>query len=204
MIISRHRPDPSAFPRLIFFVNAALPALLLGWDTLNNRLGANPQEYLIRTTGMLTLILLVATLTIRPLVTVSGQPGIMKVRRMAGLFTFFYGSLHALSYAWFDKELNLPLIITDLLRRPFIFLGMFAFILLAPLAATSTHAMIRRLGGRRWKMLHRAIYASAIAAAIHYYLLVRADKQLPLAFAAAILLLLLWRGRAWTRRIGAV
>jgi sulfoxide reductase heme-binding subunit YedZ len=128
----------------------------------------------------------------------------MKVRRMAGLFTFFYGSLHALSYAWFDKELNLPLIITDLLRRPFIFLGMFAFILLAPLAATSTHAMIRRLGGRRWKMLHRAIYASAIAAAIHYYLLVRADKQLPLAFAAAILLLLLWRGRAWTRRIGAV
>ena len=204
MSASRHRPDPTAFPRLLFLVNAALPALLLAWDALNDRLGSNPQEYLIRTTGMLTLILLVVTLSISPLVKMSGQPGIMKVRRLAGLFTFFYGSLHSLSYAWFDKDLNLPLIMTDLLRRPFIFLGMFAFILLVPLAVTSTQAMVRRLGGRRWKMLHRAIYASAIAGATHYYLLVRADKQLPLAFAGAILLLLLWRGRAWSRRIGAV
>jgi sulfoxide reductase heme-binding subunit YedZ len=202
MIITRHRPDSSLYPRLLFFVNAALPALLLGWDTLNERLGTNPQEYLIRTTGMLTLILMVVTLTISPLVKLTRQPAIMKVRRMAGLFTFFYASLHALSYSWFDKELDLGLIITDLLRRPFIFLGMAAFILIVPLALTSTNRMVRLLGGRRWKMLHRIVYASAIAGSIHYYLLVRADKRLPLVFAASILLLLVWRWRGWSRRIG--
>lgn len=204
-MFTRQRPDPSLFPRLLFFVNAALPALLLGWDSFNGRLGTNPQEYLIRTTGMLTLILMTATLTISPLVKITRSPALlpmMKVRRMAGLFTFFYAALHALSYSWFDKELDVRLIVADLLRRPFIFLGMFAFILLVPLAITSTKRMVRRLGGRRWNLLHRLVYLSAIAASVHYYLLVRADKLLPLAFATTIFLLLLWRGRDWSRRIG--
>lgn len=190
-----------AFLRLLFIVNAAVPSLLLGWDAARGHLGANPPEYLIRTTGMLTLILLVVTLSITPLMRWSHTPALIQVRQLAGLFTFFYACLHALAYSWFDKDLDLGLIVTDVLRRPFILLGMAAFTLMIPLAATSTRAMVRKLGGRNWKRLHRAIYLIAGAGSIHYYLLVRADKRLPLAFGLVIALLLLWRVREAVRNL---
>ncbi|NDD63105.1 MAG: sulfoxide reductase heme-binding subunit YedZ [Acidobacteria bacterium] len=185
--------DSPQFLRLLFIVNAAIPSVLLGWDTARGHLGANPPEYLIRTTGMLTLVLLVVTLSITPLMRWSLTPALIQVRRVAGLFTFFYACLHALAYSWFDKDLNPGLIVTDVLRRPFILLGMAAFTLMVPLAATSTRAMVRKLGGRNWKRLHRAIYLIAGAGVIHFYLLVRADKRIPLAFGLVIVFLLLWR-----------
>lgn len=192
MIARRLHPSPD-FLRLLLFTNAAIPALLLGWDTLRGQLGSNPQEYLIRTTGMLTLIFLTGTLTVTPLLRLTGIGALINLRRMAGLFTFFYGCLHALSYSWFDKDLDPGRIISDVWQRPFIFLGMFAFLSMIPLALTSTRASIRRLGGGSWKRLHRLIYPAAGAAVIHYYLLVRADKQLPIVFGLLIAGLLIWR-----------
>lgn len=183
------------FLRLLLVVNAGVPMLLLGYDTARGQLGTNPPEYLIRTTGMLTLILMVITLTITPAMRWTATPALIQVRRLAGLFTFAYASLHAVAYSWFDKALDPSLILTDLVRRPFILLGMTAFAILIPLAATSTHGMVRRIGGRNWKRLHRLVYLAAMAGAIHYYLLVRADKRLPLAFGLVIAGLLLWRAR---------
>lgn len=183
-------PDYAA---LLLLVNAAMPAILLGWDATQGRLGSNPQEFAIRTTGMLTLVCLMATLMVTPLRRLLKMPGLIRLRRMAGLFTFFYGCLHLLSYSWFDKELVPESIIADTLQRPFIFLGMAGFALMVPLAVTSTNRMVKRMGGQRWVRLHRAVYLTAIAGVIHYYLLVRADKRMPLAFAAALCLLLGYR-----------
>jgi sulfoxide reductase heme-binding subunit YedZ len=185
----------NGYPRLLFFVNATIPALLLGLDTMRGRLGTNPPEYLIRTTGMLTLIFVAVTLSIRPAMKLSGIAVLIRLRRMAGLFAFFYGCLHALSYSWFDKGFNFGAIFSDVRQRPFIFLGMFAFLAMMPLAITSTRGMVKRLGGRRWKIVHRTIYAIAIAGSAHYYLLVRADKQIPVAFGVVIACLLIWRLR---------
>jgi len=198
------------FLRLLLVVNAGIPMLLLGFDTARGQLGTNPPEHLIRTTGMLTLIMLVITLTITPAMRWTSTPALIQVRRLAGLFTFAYAGLHAAAYSWFDKNLDPGLILTDLVRRPFILLGMTAFAILVPLAATSTHGMVRQLGGRNWKRLHRLIYLAAIAGTIHYYLLVRADKRLPLTFGLVIAGLLLWRvrrtsrsGRSQSRLVGS-
>ncbi len=185
--IRRLIPDYQA---LLLFVNASIPALLLGWDAARGQLGTNPQEFAIRTTGMLTLICLVVTLAITPLRLTLQMPVLIRLRRMAGLFAFFYGCLHLLAYSWFDKELSLGAIVADSLQRPFIFLGMLAFLLMAPLAATSTNRMVQRLGGQKWRRLHRAVYPAAGAAALHYYILVKADTRLPLAFAGLLAILL--------------
>jgi sulfoxide reductase heme-binding subunit YedZ len=117
----------------------------------------------------------------------------VKFRRMMGLFAFFYGTLHLLTYVWFDKAFNFAAIVHDVGKRRFIFLGMFAYLLMVPLAITSTNKMVKRLGGKRWTTLHKAVYVSAVSGVLHYYLLVKADVRKPLAFAAGLAVLLGYR-----------
>ncbi|MBX3278043.1 MAG: sulfoxide reductase heme-binding subunit YedZ [Acidobacteria bacterium] len=181
------------FARLLVFVNAAVPFALLLWDWRHAELGANPLEFVTHTTGMLALIFLTLSLAVTPLRKAAGQPWLIRLRRMIGLYAFFYAALHLLAYVWFDKTFSLGAIIDDTARRPYITLGMFAFFLLVPLAVTSTNRMVKLLGGARWNRLHRAVYIAAIAGVAHYYLLVKADTRKPVAFAIVIGALLVYR-----------
>jgi sulfoxide reductase heme-binding subunit YedZ len=181
------------FAKLAVFVNAAVPVTLLLWDAYHHRLGANPQEFALHTTGTLTLVFLLLSLAVTPLRKVLGLPWMVQFRRMLGLYAFFYGCLHLLAYTWFDKGFGFRAIAEDTLKRPFIFLGMLAFLIMVPLAVTSTSKMVKRMGGRRWNLLHRTVYLAAIAGVLHYYLLVKADTRIPLAFAAVLVLLLAYR-----------
>jgi sulfoxide reductase heme-binding subunit YedZ len=181
------------FSKLLVFVNSAVPCALLGWDAYHHRLGANPQEFILHTTGTLALVFLCLSLAVTPLRKALGLPWLIRFRRMLGLFAFFYACLHLLAYTWFDKAFKLGAIIEDTLKRPFIFLGMFAFLLLVPLAITSTNKMVKRLGGRRWNRLHKLVYVAAISGVIHYYLLVKADTRIPLAFGFVLAALIGYR-----------
>ena len=142
---------------------------------------------------MLTLVFLSLTVAITPLRQIFGFNSLVKFRRMLGLFAFFYGSLHLLTYVWFDRLFNLVSVATDVVQRPFILLGMTAFLLMLPLAITSTNKMVKRLGGKRWARLHRLVYLAAIAAVVHFWMLVKSDIRLPLTFAFIILFLLGYR-----------
>lgn len=181
------------FAKTAVFVNAAVPVFLLAWDAYHHRLGANPQEFVLHTTGTLTLVFLLLTLAVTPLRKVLGLPWMVQFRKMMGLYAFFYGCLHLLAYTWFDKGFAFRTIAEDTLKRPFIFLGMFAFVLMVPLAVTSTSKMVKRLGGRKWNRLHKLIFPAAIAGVLHYYLLVKVDVSLPLAFGAALIVFLGYR-----------
>ncbi len=181
------------FAKLAVLVNAAVPASLLFWDAYHHRLGTNPPEFVLHTTGTLTLVFLLLSLAVTPLRKVLGLPWMVQFRRMLGLFAFFHGCLHLLAYTWFDKAFNLRAIATDTIKRPFIFLGMLGFLILVPLAVTSTNKMIKRLGGRRWNRLHKMVYVAAISGVLHYYLLVKADTRIPLAFGAVLIALLAYR-----------
>ena len=181
------------FSKFVLFTNALVPLAMLLWDLYQKRVGANPLEFMTRTTGMLTLIFLTITLAVTPLRQITGLNWLVKFRRMLGLFAFFYGFLHLLTYIWFDRYFNLKSIPGDVATRPFIALGMLAFFLMVPLAITSTNKMIKRLGGKRWKRLHKLIYAASIAGALHFWLLVKSDARLPLTFAFVVLLLLAHR-----------
>src|SRR5215203_1692074 len=138
------------FPKTIVFINSLIPLALLLWDLYHKRVGPNPLEFATRTTGMLTLIFLSLTIAVTPLRKIFDINWLVKVRRMLGLFAFFYGTLHLLTYVWFDRLFNLISVGQDVIKRPFILAGMTAFLLMAPLAITSTNKMIKRLGGKRW------------------------------------------------------
>ncbi|MDT7777500.1 MAG: methionine sulfoxide reductase heme-binding subunit [Acidobacteriota bacterium] len=181
------------FYKLVVFVNALVPLALLAWDWRRGQAGANPLDFVTRTTGTLTLVFLVLTLAITPLRKVSGVQWLVRLRRMLGLYAFFYGSLHLLTYVWFDKAFDFSAIVQDVVRRWFILVGMVAFFSMVPLAITSTDKMIKRLGGKRWQKLHRLTYLSAAAAVIHFYLLVKSDIRKPLLFASLVGLLLGYR-----------
>jgi sulfoxide reductase heme-binding subunit YedZ len=186
------------------FVLCLCPLFALGWQALHNGLGANPIEYITHFTGDWTLQFLVITLAITPLRKLLGWPSLIRFRRMLGLFAFFYGSLHFLTYIWLDKFFDLPEIWKDVIKRPFITAGFLAFVSMVPLAITSTKGWIRRLGGARWQMLHRLVYVSAVAGVVHYYWLVKSDVRLPLAYAAALGVLLLYRILAKLRQPSSV
>ncbi len=193
------------FLKLLVIVNCAVPAALLGWDAWHHRLGANPQEFLLHTTGTLTLVFLALSLSVTPLRKALALPWMIQFRRMLGLCAFFHGVLHLLAYTWFDKAFDFTVIVQDTVKRPFIFLGMLSFLLMVPLAATSTNRMVKRLGGQRWNRLHKAAYVAAIAGVLHYYLLVKADITKPLGFGIVIAVLLAFRilnryFPAWTQR----
>ena len=181
------------FYKVAVFVNALVPLALLGWDWRRGQLGANPLDFVTRTTGTLTLVFLVLTLAVTPLRKLTGAQWLVRLRRMVGLYAFFYGSLHFLCYVWFDKAFDLPGIAQDVARRWFILVGFLAFTSMVPLAVTSTDKMIKRLGGKRWQKLHRLTYLSAAAGVFHYYLLVKSDVRKPLAFAAIVGVLLGYR-----------
>lgn len=181
------------FAKSIVFVNSAIPLALLLWDLYRKQVGPNPLEFATRTTGMLTLVFLSLTVAITPLRRIFGLNSLVKFRRMIGLFAFFYGSLHLLTYIWFDRLFNLVSVAGDVVQRPFILVGMTAFLLMLPLAITSTNKMVKRLGGKRWARLHRVVYLAAIAGVVHFWMLVKSDIRLPLTFGFIILFLLGYR-----------
>ena len=181
------------FPKLVILINSLIPLALLLSDLYRNRVGPNPLEFATRTTGMLTLIFLCLTLAVTPLRKIFGVNALVKFRRMLGLFAFFYGSLHLLTYVWFDRQFKLLSTVQDVAQRPFILLGMTAFVLMVPLALTSTNRMVKRLGGKRWARLHRLVYVAAIAGVVHFWMLVKSDTSLPLTFGFIVLFLLAYR-----------
>lgn len=185
-------PD-AKFSKMLVFVNSLVPLALLLWDAAHKHLGANPLEFATRTTGMLTLVFLLISLAVTPLRKLTSWQWLGRHRRMLGLFAFFYGFLHLMTYVWFDKFFNLKAAGQDILNRPFIAVGMAAFFIMIPLAATSTNKMVKRLGGKRWNRLHKAAYLAAALGALHYYMLVKADTRLPLTLAAVLALLLGYR-----------
>jgi sulfoxide reductase heme-binding subunit YedZ len=156
-------------------------------------LGANPIEKITHATGDWTLRFLLITLAITPLRKLLGVPWLIRFRRMLGLFAFFYACLHFTTYIWLDKFFNLHEMLVDVAKRKFITLGFTAFVLLIPLALTSTAASIRWLGGKRWQALHRLIYVSAVAGVIHYLWLVKADIRKPLIYGGILAVLLSYR-----------
>jgi methionine sulfoxide reductase heme-binding subunit len=184
------------FTRFVIFVNALVPATLLAWDAYHRKLGANPIEFATRATGVLTLIFIFITLAVTPLRKLTGANWLIKFRRMLGLYAFFYGFLHLATYVWFDKFFGAREIFEDVWARPFITVGMASFLLLVPLALTSTNGMIKRLGGKRWAKLHKLTYVAAIGGVVHYWMGVKADTTIPLAFAVVLALLL---GYRWVR-----
>lgn len=160
-------------------------------------LGANPIEKITHATGDWTLRFLLITLAITPLRKLLGVPALIKFRRMFGLFAFFYACLHFTTYIWLDKFFNLHEMWLDIAKRKFITVGFTAFVLLIPLALTSTAWSIRRLGGKRWQSLHRLIYVSAVAGVIHYLWLVKRDIRKPLIYGAILAILLAYRAVVW-------
>jgi sulfoxide reductase heme-binding subunit YedZ len=185
----------------VFFLGL-VPLGMLVWRALTGNLGANPVEFIQHATGDWTLRFLIFTLSITPLRKLLKVPELIRFRRMLGLFAFFYACLHFLTYLGPDQSFDLAAIWKDVAKRPFITVGFAAFVLLIPLALTSTAGWIRRLGGRRWQMLHRAIYISAICGVIHYYWLVKSAVLRPLTYAAIVVVLLLWRLGDWFLRRG--
>jgi sulfoxide reductase heme-binding subunit YedZ len=184
------------FTRFLLFTNGLVPAALLAWDAYHGKLGANPIEFATRATGVLTLVFLFVTLAVTPLRKLTGANWLVKLRRQVGLYAFFYGCLHLLTYVWFDKFFAVRDIAEDVWARPFITIGMASFLLLVPLAATSTNGMIKRLGGKRWATLHKLAYVASVGGVIHFYMGVKADTTTPILFAVALALLL---GYRWVR-----
>ena len=181
------------FSKFVIFINALVPLALMLWDVYHKRVGANPLEFVTRTTGMLTLVFLILALAVTPVRTITRLNWLVRFRRMLGLFAFFYGFLHLMTYIWFDRFFNLKSVPGDVVSRPFIALGMLAFFLMTPLAITSTDKMIKRLGGKRWSMLHKLVYVAGIAGVLHFWLLVKSDTRLPVTFAFVLALLLAFR-----------
>ena len=179
--------------KIAIFVLCLAPLGVLLWRGTHGGLGANPIEFITHATGDWTLRFLVLTLAVTPVRKLLGRPQLVRFRRMLGLFAFFYGCLHLLTYVWLDKFFDVSAMLADVAKRRFITVGFTAFVLLVPLAVTSTAGWIRRLGGRRWQALHRLIYVSAAAAVVHYYWLVKSDIRLPLFYGALVAMLLLWR-----------
>jgi sulfoxide reductase heme-binding subunit YedZ len=187
------KEDDLQFARLLVLVNAAVPATLLGWDAWHHNLGANPVNFAILTTGMLTLIFLLLTLAVTPLRKITRLNWIIFSRRTLGLYAFFYGSLHFFIFFSLDRSFSVSDTLSEMIKRKYLLVGITGLLVMVPLAVTSTNAMIKRLGGKRWRALHRLAYLAAIAGVIHYYMQVKADVRRPLVFAAVLTILLGYR-----------
>jgi len=175
------------------FLVCLIPMGELVWRMYRQDLGANPVEYITHETGVWALRFLAITLAISPVRRLLRWPELIRYRRMMGLFAFFYAWMHFMTYVVLDKMFDLPEMTKDILKRPFITIGLLALVLMIPLAITSTAGWIRRLGGANWQRLHRLVYASALAGVIHYYWLVKSDVRHPLTYAGIIGALLLAR-----------
>jgi sulfoxide reductase heme-binding subunit YedZ len=177
---------------------ALVPLAFLVYRALNNDLGANPIETINRYTGDWVLRFLLITLAVTPLRRLTGWNGLLRYRRMLGLFAFFYACVHFLSWAWLDQYFVLADIVQDVAKRPYITVGFASFLMLIPLALTSTNAMIRRLGAKRWQQLHRLVYLIGIGGVVHFLWLVKSDIREPLVYGAVLALLLGFR--LWGKR----
>ena len=194
-------PAPLARIKLAVFLLALLPLGRLLWAAWTGDFGPNPVEFVQRWTGSWTFNFLLLTLCITPLRVWTQWHWLLRLRRMLGLFTFFYATLHFLSFIGFDHSFAVDAIARDIFKRPFVTVGFAAFVLLIPLAVTSNQWAIRNLGGRRWQELHRSVYLIGILAAVHYFWLVKATALLwPLAYAVALAFLLGWRVRERRRK----
>ncbi len=181
------------FNKIFISLNALIPLAFLGYDGWFGQLSANPVEFFLRTTGVLTLVFLIVTLSVTPLRKAFGWNGLIKYRRMLGLYAFFYGVVHLVTYSIFDKRLDISAIAGDVWQRPFIAIGMLAFAMLVPLAATSTNGMIKRLGGKNWTKLHKLTYPAAILGVIHFWMIVKSDIFYPVLFGLVLAVLLAYR-----------
>jgi len=186
--------------KAVVWMSCLAPLGRLCYKGFTGDLGANPIEFITLSTGTWTLTFLLVTLSITPLRKLTRQLWLIKLRRLTGLFAFFYGCLHFTTYIWLDKFFDLHDILKDIAKRPFITAGFLAFVLLIPLAATSTAEAIRRLGGRRWQQLHRLGYVSATAGVVHFWWKVKADTRVPAMYAAVLILLFAARLALWTLR----
>lgn len=181
------------FYKILIAVNSLIPLALLAYDGWRGQLGANPIEFFLRTTGVLTLVFLIVTLAVTPLRKAFGWNVLIKYRRMLGLFAFFYGFLHLTTYSVFDRSLSVPAIVGDVAQRPFIAVGMAAFFLLIPLAVTSTNGWVKRIGGKNWARLHKLTYVAAILGVIHFWMIVKSDIFYPALFGVVLVGLLAYR-----------
>jgi sulfoxide reductase heme-binding subunit YedZ len=179
--------------KTVVFAACLIPLVVLAGQALTNNLGANPIDEITDHTGIWTLRLLLITLAVTPIRRLTGWNRLIRLRRMLGLVAFFYGSLHFLTYIWLDQFFVVEDIIADVRDRPFITVGFTSFVLLIPLAATSTSGMIKRLGGKWWQRLHRLVYAIAMGGVVHYLWLVKADTRQPLLYGAILAALLGFR-----------
>ena len=183
--------------KALLFLLCLIPAGLLVQGFFDDTLGANPIEAITHATGEWTLRFLLITLAVTPLRKLTHWHWLVRLRRMLGLYAFFYAALHFSTYIVLDQFFDWSAIVLDVLKRPYITVGFSAFVLLIPLAVTSTHAMVRRLGGRRWQALHRSVYGIAILGVVHYWWLVKSDLTGPLIYSAILAALL--GVRAWWR-----
>jgi methionine sulfoxide reductase heme-binding subunit len=187
----------SKWTKVLVFVLCLVPLGMLVLRAVQGNLTANPIEFITHATGDWTLRFLVITLAITPLRKILRLPQLIRFRRMLGLFAFFYACLHFSTWIGLDKFFDWTEMWKDVQKRRFITVGFTGLVLMIPLAITSTAGWIRRLGGKRWQLLHRAIYLSAIAGVIHYYWLVKSDVRKPLQYAAMVGVLLAWRLGSW-------
>jgi sulfoxide reductase heme-binding subunit YedZ len=183
--------------KIAIFLAALIPLARLAWKALHDGLGANPIEVITHSTGDWTLIFVLTTLSITPLRRITRQYWLISLRRMVGLFAFFYGTLHFLTYIWLDKFFDVHEMLKDIAKRRFITVGFSAFVLMIPLALTSTSWSIRRLGGKNWQRLHRLIYLTGILAVVHYTWLVKADRRKPIEYGIVLGILLAYRVGVW-------
>jgi len=187
----------SKWTKVVVFLLCLVPLGAVLWRGFHQDLGLNPVQFVEHATGDWILRFLVITLAITPLRKILHLPQLIRFRRMMGLFAFFYACLHFSTWLGVDRYFDWNGILDDISKRPFITVGFTGFVLMIPLAVTSTAGWIRRMGGKRWQLLHRAVYFSAIAGVIHYYWLVKSDVRKPLEYAFLVGILLAWRLWAW-------
>jgi len=199
--LRRLKPQHVRALKAVLFVACLIPLLRLGWLAMHHGLGANPIEYITRSTGWWILSFLMLTLLVTPLRRLTGWNWLLRLRRMLGLYAFFYVCLHFSIYIWLDQFFDWQSIVKDIAKRPFITIGFAGFVLLIPLAMTSTNAMVRRLGSKRWQALHRLVYVIAILGVIHFWWLVKKDVTEPLIFAGILAVLLGIRAISAARKV---
>lgn len=190
--MSLRQPDRVSITRIraVLFVVCLMPFGLLVWRGFTGGLTANPIEFITHTLGWWTLTFLMVTLSVTPLRRMLDMPWLLRLRRMLGLYAFFYASLHFLTWLVVDQFFDWQAILKDIVKRPYITVGFTAFVFLVPLAATSTNALVRRLGAARWQMLHRLVYVIATLGVVHYWWLVKKDIREPAIFAIVLAVLL--------------